>query len=301
MPQGTRADPAFTRNLEQFRGQLDPVLERMLPRPSGPERRVVDAMRYAVLGEGKRLRPYILNESARMFGVEERARLRTGAALELMHAYSLVHDDLPAMDDDDLRRGRPTCHIAFDEATAILAGDALQALAFRALASGLGHPDALVQSTLVFELAGNSGSNGMVGGQIVDLHGNEYATLEDRLRLARMKTGALFAFAAEAGAILGLEFGDKRTALREFGAQLGILYQIVDDLLDEEGDEKEVGKRLRKDARAGKRTLVSLRGVEGARAAARDAHRAALDSLQEFGARADSLRSAAHFILERSR
>ena len=297
---GKQDKTLFLRELSAFRQAFAPVLEGLLPTPEAPEGRLYEAMRYAALGEGKRFRPFVLNEAARMFDVPEPSRFRVGAAIEMMHAYSLVHDDLPAMDNDELRRGRPTCHIAFDHATAILVGDALQALAFEVLASRETHPDADVRCTLALELAHAVGGGGMVGGQLIDLQGRRAATAAERRRLARMKTGALFAFSAGVGAVLGQAGGAAHRALSAFGSDLGLVFQTVDDLLDEEGDESEVGKRLRKDAEAGKATLVSLLGREGAWAEARETANSALGHLEMFGSRADSLRLATRFVLDRN-
>ncbi len=301
MPGMTRESFSFRTEHAAFRERFDPVLEALLPVPDAPEGRVVEAMRHATLGGGKRLRPFVLSEAARMFGVDEESRLRAGAAVELLHAYSLVHDDLPVMDDDDLRRGRPTCHVAFDEATALLAGDALQALAFEVLASPRTHPDAAARCALVHGLARAAGSGGMVGGQTIDMLQGRATALGVRFRLARMKTGALLAFAAEAGAVLGRAGTTARRDLRQFGSCLGLLFQIVDDLLDEEGAEARVGKRLRKDAEAGKPTLVSVLGAEGARNEARRAYEDALGALETFGPEADGLRATATFVLHRDR
>ena len=292
---------SFPEAIDAFRKPFATVFERLLPSPNAPEGRLYEAMRYAALGDGKRLRPYILYASAGMFETPDRFRFRVGAALEMVHAYSLVHDDLPAMDDDDLRRGRPTCHVVYDDATAILVGDALQALAFEVLSSEETHPDPGVRCALVGGLARASGGGGMVGGQILDLQGGSAATVEDRRRLAQMKTGALFAFAAEAGAILGQAAGDAHRALSGFGTDLGFAFQAVDDLLDEEGEEAQVGKRLRKDADAGKPTLVSKLGRDGTRNEARRAVDSAIRRLDRFGSRANALRQTARFILERSR
>ena len=292
---------SFPQEIAAFRKRFTPVFESLLPAPDAPEGRLYEAMRYSALGDGKRLRPYLLYESAGMFESPDRFRFRAGAALELVHAYSLVHDDLPAMDDDDLRRGRPTCHVAFDDATAILAGDALQALAFEVLLSEDTHPDPGVRCALASGLAKASGGGGMVGGQILDLQSGSAAGFDERRLLARMKTGALFAFAASAGAMLGQAGSDACRALSVFGTDLGLAFQAVDDLLDVEGDEAQVGKRLRKDADAGKPTLVSMLGRDGARNEARRAVDSAVRRLDMFGSRANALRQTARFILERSR
>ena len=296
-----QVEPDMRAALARFRQRFTPLLDGLLWQRDGPEGRLDAATRHALLGGGKQLRPYLVYESARMFGVPAVPALRTGAALEMVHAYSLVHDDLPAMDDDGLRRGRPTCHIAFDEATAILAGDALQALAFETLAAPETHARAEVRVRLVQELARAAGRGGMVGGQILDLRSPASAPLADRRRLASLKTGALFAFATRAGAILAEAPAAAERALAGFGAELGLLFQIVDDLLDRHGDEAAVGKRLRKDDAADRPTLLSRLGPTGARAEARARLDSALAELESFGAEAEPLRATARFVLDRDR
>ena len=276
------------------------MLDTLLPKDDVPEARLFEAMRYATLGGGKRLRPFLVVTSGALFDVPEKQALRVGCAIELIHSYSLVHDDLPAMDDDDLRRGQPTCHKKFDEATAILVGDALQALAFEILADRATHPAASVRCDLVQALAQASGSHGMVGGQMFDLRA---ADLDLDLvlisRLQRLKTGALFNFACESGAILAQASEAARRALRGFAHDFGLLFQITDDLLDVEGDEDEVGKAVGKDADAGKATFVSLLGADGARERADMLARQANEHLDLFGGKADVLREAAQFVVER--
>ena len=267
--------------------------------------RLLAAMRHAVLGGGKRLRPFLLVETAALFGVARDGALLAGAALECLHCYSLVHDDLPAMDDDALRRGRPTVHKAFDQATAILAGDALLTLAFDIMARSDVHPDAGVRIALVAELAAAAGVGGMAGGQMIDLAAE--GRFEDRQRLSEseiatmqaMKTGALIRFACRAGAILGQAGVDARVSVDRYGAAIGQAFQIADDLLDVEGDAKTIGKAAHKDAAAGKATLVAALGRAGAHARL-DALVAEADAaLAPFGAKADTLRAAARFIAER--
>jgi farnesyl diphosphate synthase len=257
-------------------------------------------MRYAALAGGKRLRPFLVLQSARLCGVSGEAALRTAAAVEMIHAYSLAHDDLPAMDDDDLRRGQPTVHRQFDEATAILAGDALQTLAFEVLADPATHASANVRSELVAALARASGGAGMAGGQMLDLtaadsDGDEASVCQ----LQSMKTAALFMFACEAGAILGEAPPDERAALRGFGVNFGLAFQITDDLLDATGDADEAGKAVGKDAAQDKATLIALQGVDGARAsAARFCHNA-MESLDLYGDKADLLREVARAVTDR--
>ncbi len=276
-------------------------LEGEIARPQ----RLVAAMRHTVLGGGKRLRPFFVVESAALFGVGYDAALLVGAGLELLHCYSLVHDDLPAMDNDDLRRGRPTVHKAFDEATAILAGDALQTLAFDCLAREAVHADAAVRAALVLELARAAGLGGMAGGQMLDLaaegrfEARRSLSEDEILTLQAMKTGALFRFACRAGAILGKADAGALAAMDRYGVAIGKAFQIADDLLDVESDTATLGKAAGKDAAAGKATLVSILGVENARARLGALVAQAKAALTLFGAKANSLRTAAHFIAER--
>ena len=263
--------------------------------------RLGDAIRYAALGGGKRLRPFVLIEAARLFGEGGGGILRAAAALECIHAYSLVHDDLPAMDDDDLRRGRPTVHRAFDEATAILAGDALLTLAFDILADPLTHPDAEVRIALVGCLAKAAGAGGMAGGQALDMAGEGASHSADEIeRLQAMKTGALFRFAAEAGAILAHASDGDRRRLAAFGAALGAAFQLADDLLDQAGATAILGKAKAGDAVRGKPTLVALLGPDAARALLRERVNLAAAALAPFGDRASALIGAARFVEERA-
>jgi farnesyl diphosphate synthase len=284
-----------------FADKMTAALDSLLPRADGPEGKLFEAMRYSALGSGKFIRPYILRTAASIFDVPDTQYLRAGAAVEMVHAYSLIHDDLPAMDDDDMRRGRPSCHIEFDEATAILAGDALLTLSFEVLAGTATHPDPQVRSDLVMALAARSGGGGMVGGQMIDLE-SEHAAVDAALiaRLEMMKTGALIAFSSAAGGVLGQAGKDAVNMLETFGFELGLAFQITDDLLDVEGDEDDVGKKVGKDAEAGKATFVSALGVDGAREEARRVTDRALSRLDMFGARADELRSVAEFVLARN-
>lgn len=279
---------------------IEATLDRVLPKGGGPEARVFEAMRYSSLGGGKRLRPFLVVEGAKLFDVPLENAARAGAAVELVHCYSLVHDDLPAMDDDELRRGRPTCHIKFDEATAILAGDALLTLAFEVLADEATHADPSVRMALVTALAKASGAHGMVGGQMFDLDAeSRQLTLDEIKRLQSMKTGALFSFSCEAGAILGKSSSRARAALLNYAQDLGLAFQIADDLLDAEGTEAEVGKKVGKDAALGKGTFVSLLGVEKARKEAQMLVERAVSCLDIFGEKADSLAELARFVVSR--
>lgn len=296
---------SFKDHLSAVAEDVEAVLDRLLTPPAGlaPGEQVLwDAMRYATLGGGKRLRAFLAVEGAAMLGADREGALRVGAAVECLHAYSLVHDDLPAMDDDDLRRGKPTTHRAFDDAIAILAGDALQTLAFEILADPATHPDASVRAELCLGLARASGAPGMVGGQMIDIAA-ETATepfdLPTITRLQALKTGALIRISAEAGGILAADPRARR-ALADYAQHLGLAFQIRDDLLDIEGDEHVTGKRLQKDAEAGKATFVSLLGIDGARKAATEEAEAAVAALAEFGERAKWLQQAAEFAIHRT-
>jgi len=258
-------------------------------------------MRYSALDGGKRIRPFMVVASADLFNVDRTSSLRAAAAVEMVHCYSLVHDDLPAMDDDDLRRGQPTCHKKYDEATAILAGDALLTKAFEVLAEVETHGDPMVRSELVLALARAAGAEGMVGGQMLDLVAEQHSLkMPEITRLQRMKTGMLIAVSCEAGGILGKAAGPARHALRAYAHDLGLAFQIVDDLLDVEGDVETVGKATGKDAEAGKATFVSLLGVEAARAQALLLADQAAEHLDFFAEKADSLKDLAHFVIKRS-
>ncbi|MCC5976842.1 MAG: polyprenyl synthetase family protein [Salinarimonas sp.] len=267
--------------------------------------RLMAAMRHGALGGGKRLRPFLTAAAAQLFGVEGEAPLRAGVAIELVHCYSLVHDDLPAMDDDDLRRGKPTVHKAFDEATAILAGDALLTLAIEVLAAPDTHPDPAIRAELMLGLARAAGLGGMVGGQMLDLaaegrYGEETALSQDDIRtLQAMKTGALLTFAAEAGAIAAGADARDRARLVSYGKALGAAFQIADDILDREADAQAMGKAVGKDAAAGKGTLVDVLGIEGARRECARLVGEAEAALAPYGARAQTLCDAAHFTVAR--
>ncbi len=290
----------FPDALTQAASLTDSVLERLLVVPAGLEARVYEAMRYSALAPGKRLRPFLVLAGARLFGVARRCGLQVAAAIEMVHAYSLVHDDLPAMDDSDLRRGRPTCHKAFDEATAVLAGDGLLTAAFEVLAQPDTHGDPAVRCELVAALAAAAGTAGMVGGQMIDLIAERQPLdIGAITRLQRMKTGALIAFACGAGAILAKAPAEARAALHGYAHDLGLAFQIADDLLDVEGSAAETGKPVGADAAAGKATFVSILGVERARAQAELLIRQAVAHLDLFGGRAELLREAARFVIAR--
>ena len=287
--------------LRETQALMEEALDIYLPRPAGPEARLVDAMRYATLGGGKRLRAFMTIEAGGLFGVERNALLRSASAVECLHAYSLVHDDLPCMDDDDLRRGKPTLHREYDEATAVLAGDALQALAFQLLSAVEIHSDPFVRADLVHRLAVSAGHAGMVGGQMIDIdsEGREIG-IEVITRLQRLKTGALIVFACEAGAILGRAGQHQRQSLIGYGQDLGLAFQIADDLLDVEGDPETMGKAGAKDAALGKASFVAVLGPERARAQAEMLAAQAVAHLDGFDSRADNLRALAGLVVNRA-
>ncbi len=305
-------DQLFLRRLDVVAADIEAVLDRMLAaEPVAGEtsrpRRLLDAMRYACLGGGKRFRPFLVVEAAALFGVPRDRALVTGVTLECIHCYSLVHDDLPAMDDDALRRGRPTVHKAFDEATAILAGDGLLTIAFDLLSRRETHPSAAVRIELVAALARAAGVGGMAGGQMLDLEaegrfaGTGPLPLDEGAitALQSMKTGALLRFACVAGAVLGEASRDERAALEQYGTALGKAFQISDDLLDVEGDAATLGKSVGKDAAAGKATLVGILGVGRARARLAELVSEATAALARFGPNAAVLVAAARFVAER--
>ena len=308
----TDAGATFRQRLEVVAADVERLLGRLLDiTPLGEERarpqRLMEAMRHVSLGGGKRLRPFLVVETAALFNAPRERALMTGAALEFVHCYSLAHDDLPAMDNDDLRRGRPTAHKKFDEATAILAGDGLLTLAFDVLARPETHPNASVRVALVLALARAAGLGGMVGGQMLDLaaegrfDGGKVQKLgaPDVKLLQTMKTGALLRFGCIAGAILGEATPEQREALDRYGTLLGEAFQIADDLLDVEGDAATVGKATGKDAAAGKGTFVTALGLDGAKTRLKDLVAQAEQALSPFGRDADVLKMAARFVAER--
>lgn len=303
----------FAQRLDRIAGLTDARLVQLVGDKTEPfegdggiPQRLLEAIRHATLGGGKRFRPFLVIESAALFGLNETLALDTAAALECVHCYSLAHDDLPAMDNDAMRRGQPTVWKAFDEWTAILAGDALLTVAFEILSSPVVHPQPNVRLELIAGLAKAAGAAGMVGGQALDLgaerlDGGSALSVSDILHLQSLKTGALIRYACEAGAILGGGNQAERAALHAYGSALGLAFQIADDLLDAEGDAETVGKAVSKDAAAGKATLVSLMGLDAARAELRRAEQAAIDALRPFGERAEMLIEAARFVANRKR
>src|SRR5215471_4739160 len=280
--------------------ETEATLEQVLPKPHGLHQRVHEAMRYAVFAGGKRVRPFLVLSSAELFGVEVSRALRVAAAIEALHTYSLVHDDLPCMDDDDLRRGRPTTHIQFDEATAVLAGDALLTIAFEILAHPDTHPSAEVRCRLVANLAKAAGNAGMIGGQMVDLEAeNQSFNANEVVSLQAMKTGALFEFSCEAGAILARAPALDHENLRDYARDFGLLFQITDDLLDVVGTREQTGKAVGKDERQGKATLVSILGVNDARNEAVKLARSAAKKLETYGDKAEFLKELPFFLIDR--
>jgi farnesyl diphosphate synthase len=280
--------------------KVEAALDAFVPKGEGLEADLHEAMRYACLGGGKRMRPFLALETARLFSVDEACALRVACAVEMVHCYSLVHDDLPAMDDDDMRRGRPTVHKAFDEATAILAGDALLTKAFEVLAHPMTHADPGVRSDLVLALALASGADGMVGGQQIDLAAEgERLDIGQVTRLQRLKTGAIIGFAAQSGAILGKAPAHIRHTLVAFAHDLGLAFQMADDLIDVEGSALEAGKATGKDASRGKATFVSILGPERARAQAALLAEQAARHLDLFDEKASHLRALAKWTVSR--
>ena len=297
----------FKRDLQAQADAIEALLLELLPTASGSQTsqvlqaRLHEAMRYATLDGGKRLRPFLVAGGARLFDVPEHRALRVGVAIELIHGYSLVHDDLPAMDDAALRRGRASCHKRFDEATAVLAGDALQSLAFEVLASEATHPDPAVRVELVRLLAIAAGAAGMCGGQMIDLEAEtKQLGFEQTVVLQRLKTGALFRFASQSGAVLGGASTPEQAALAAYADDLGLAFQIKDDLLDIQGDPALAGKALGQDAEAGKATLVALLGADEAEKRLAELQASALHHLERFGAGAGPLRQLFAFAIGRS-
>jgi farnesyl diphosphate synthase len=286
--------------LEQVGAEIDRAFDSLLVIPPDPRARLYGAMRYAAIGGGKRIRPLLVIAGCSLFNVARQRAVRVGLAVECIHVYSLIHDDLPSMDDDDLRRGKPTLHRAYDESTAILAGDSLHALAFQLLAEEETHEDPFVRAELIFELARAAGPAGMAGGQMIDLQAAAMSLdLAAVTRLQQLKTGALIGWCLEAAAIMGRVPAEGRTSLRGYARDIGLAFQIADDLLDHEGREEVAGKRVGKDREAGKETFVSLLGAERARQQAGLLVQQAVEHLHGFGREADLLRAIARFAVER--
>lgn len=294
-------DPEFGRRLTEIADRITVALDQLIPPAQGPEADLMRAMRHSALANGKRMRPFYVIETGAMFDAPEKSLLRTAAALECIHCYSLIHDDLPCMDDDDFRRGQPTVHKAFNEATAVLAGDALLTLAFKILASRETHQDPHIRLKLLERLADSSGAQGMVGGQMIDmLETDSPRDLNTITRMQRLKTGALISYSVEAGGIIGGANEAERHALHGFSHDLGLAYQISDDLLDATGDEADVGKPLRTDEVAGKANFVTLLGVEQAQERVRLLAAQAKEHLAIFHSRANILLQSVDFVLDRT-
>lgn len=292
--------PAFDETIRQTAQLVETALDGFLPRREGPLGRVVDAMRHGALDGGKRLRPFMLIAAADMFSVPRERSVRAGCAVEMIHCYSLIHDDLPAMDDSDLRRGRPSVHKAYDEATAILAGDALLTQAFEILAEKETHPNAEVRCALALELARASGKVGMVGGQMIDIYAEQknfdLAGIEE---LQRLKTGAIIRFSAVGGGIIGEATADEVAALAAYSEDLGLAFQIVDDILDATADAETLGKPAGQDAEMDKATFIKLLGMDGAKSKAAELIERCKAHLDRFGAAAEPLAGAADFVFQR--
>jgi farnesyl diphosphate synthase len=294
--------PSVAKESRRIAGAVDDLFSHYLAIPGDGRARLYDAMRHAALGGGKRLRPLLTVAAARLFGIDEGRAIRAGSSIEAIHVYSLIHDDLPCMDDDDLRRGKPTVHKAYDEATAVLAGDCFHDLAFEIMADEATHEDPFVRCELLLELARASGLDGMGGGQMLDLaaegKGLDLAAIT---RLQQLKTGALIEYSVEAACIMGHIPGESRTPYRGYARNIGLAFQIADDLIDHSGDEQAAGKRVGKDAEAGKATFVSLLGEDRARQQADMLVTQAIEHLDDHGEEADLLRAIARYITERDR
>ncbi|HEY8191062.1 MAG TPA: farnesyl diphosphate synthase [Alphaproteobacteria bacterium] len=301
MPSPREASQSLQEKMSEVVEAVNTSIGRLLPETDLPEARLFDAMRYGTLNGGKRMRPFLVVSAARLFNVDMKRAKRVAAAVEFVHCYSLIHDDLPAMDDADLRRGKPSTHKQFDEATAILAGDALLALAFEVLADPETHEDPRVRCELVTALAQAAGGQGLCGGQMLDLLGEKQEfDLGTISRLQRMKTGRLMTFACEAGAILGKAGEPQRKALTNFAHDLGLAFQVTDDILDAEGEVIHLGKPVQKDDKAGKSTFVSTMGKEQAKARAEMLVQQAIRHLHLFqGDRAETLKELAFYVLKR--
>jgi len=286
--------------INQIAVMLNKHMQTLLPNSNDAENRVIEAMQYSLFSDGKRIRPFLVINTANMFEVNITSALNVASALECIHTYSLIHDDLPAMDNDDMRRGRPSCHKQFDEATAILAGDGLLTYAFEILSDDVTHKSPNVRCELVKALSKASGFHGMVGGQMLDIEGKA-DDLSSIMRMQRLKTGALFSFGCEAGAILGQETLQMRENLRMYAHDLGLIFQITDDLLDVESTTEKLGKTVGKDVKDGKKTLVSLMGIEQAREQLKRLAEQAIQHLHFFGKEADLLRELVAYIVSRKK
>ena len=289
-------------NLKNAQKEVDKTIKLLLPSGKGLEKKLFEAINYSILSSGKRLRPYLVIQSSKLFDVDQKNALRVASSIEMIHAYSLIHDDLPSMDNDFLRRGLPTTHKKYDEATAILAGDSLLTLSFEILSDNLTHNDSKIRCELIYELARAAGANGMVAGQMMDLEAeNKKLSIGVITRIQRLKTGALIAFSCNAGAILGRAEKKYKFALQGYAHDIGLAYQIRDDLLDITSTTKKLGKKVNKDKKIGKKNFVSILGKERAKKQLEILGNQAIEHLEVFDNRADMLREIARFIVERKK
>jgi len=289
-------------NLKNAQKEVDKTIKLLLPSGKGLEKKLFEAINYSILSSGKRLRPYLVIQSSKLFDVDQKNALRVASSIEMIHAYSLIHDDLPSMDNDFLRRGLPTTHRKYNEATAILAGDSLLTLSFEILSDNLTHNDSKIRCELIYELARAAGANGMVAGQMMDLEAeNKKLSIGVITRIQRLKTGALIAFSCNAGAILGRAEKKYKFALQGYAHDIGLAYQIRDDLLDITSTTKKLGKKVNKDKKIGKKNFVSILGKERAKKQLEILGNQAIEHLEVFDNRADMLREIARFIVERKK
>ena len=289
-------------NLKNAQKEVDKTIKLLLPSGKGLEKKLFEAINYSILSSGKRLRPYLVIQSSKLFDVDQKNALRVASSIEMIHAYSLIHDDLPSMDNDFLRRGLPTTHRKYNEATAILAGDSLLTLSFEILSDNLTHNDSKIRCELIYELARAAGANGMVAGQMMDLEAeNKKLSIGVITRIQRLKTGSLIAFSCNAGAILGRAEKKYKFALQGYAHDIGLAYQIRDDLLDITSTTKKLGKKVNKDKKIGKKNFVSILGKERAKKQLEILGNQAIEHLEVFDNRADMLREIARFIVERKK
>jgi len=289
-------------NLKNAQKEVDKTIKSLLPSGKGLEKKLFEAINYSILSSGKRLRPYLVIQSSKLFDVDQKNALRVASSIEMIHAYSLIHDDLPSMDNDFLRRGLPTTHRKYNEATAILAGDSLLTLSFEILSDNLTHNDSKIRCELIYELARAAGANGMVAGQMMDLEAeNKKLSIGAITRIQRLKTGSLIAFSCNAGAILGRAEKKYKFALQGYAHDIGLAYQIRDDLLDVTSTTKKLGKKVNKDKKIGKKNFVSILGKERAKKQLEILGNQAIKHLEVFDNRADMLRKIARFIVERNK
>ena len=289
-------------NLKNAQKEVEKTIKLLLPSGKGLEKKLFEAINYSILSSGKRLRPYLVIQSSKLFDVDQKNALRVASSIEMIHAYSLIHDDLPSMDNDFLRRGLPTTHRKYNEATAILAGDSLLTLSFEILSDNLTHNDSKIRCELIYELARAAGANGMVAGQMMDLEAeNKKLSIGVITRIQRLKTGSLIAFSCNAGAILGRAEKKYKFALQGYAHDIGLAYQIRDDLLDVTSTTKKLGKKVNKDKKIGKKNFVSILGKERAKKQLEILGNQAIEHLEVFDNRADMLREIARFIVERKK